>query len=132
MTEKKTIITDWIIKNGKPVPTSHLYKMRYNEFIKGLKEGDRFVMILEQEDWSNTKPQLAKIHAMIKEIAIETGEKFNKTKENIKERSGLTYYENKVKKYRSFARCSKEELSAVIEILYELGQFLNINFEKNL
>lgn len=131
--EKKTCLTEWIIdEKGVPQTISIQYKLRYKDFIQQLKPGDRFTMLLEEEIWNNTKPQLAKIHAMIKEISQETGDNFKDTKKDIKERCGLTYYENKVKKYKSFAKCSKLELSNVIEIIYQLGTFLNINFEKNL
>ena len=81
---------------------------------------------------NNTKAQLAKIHVMIKEIADETGDNIKDAKKNVKDFCGLTFYNDGEKQFKSFANQSRKELSYVIERMYEMGDFLNINFRKDL
>jgi hypothetical protein len=118
--------------NGKLIPKDGLMKTRFNQFIRELTEDDEIECIMEAVEPNNTKAQLAKIHVMIKEIADETGEDVKKTKRDIKDQCGLTYYIDNVKYYKSFADQSKQVLSDVIEKIYLIGTFLNINFKKDL
>jgi hypothetical protein len=118
--------------NGKLVPKDGLMKDRFNKFISELTEDDEIECIMEGVEPNNTKAQLAKIHVMIKEISDETGEDIKKTKIDIKDQCGLTYYVDNRKYYKSFADLSRQDLSDVIEKMYVLGDFLNINFRKDL
>ncbi len=118
--------------NGKLVPKDGLMKTRFNQFLKEISEDDEIDCIMEADEPNNTKAQLAKIHVMIKEISDETGEDLKKTKKDIKDQCGLTFYLDKKKQYKSFADLSKEDLSNVIEKMYVIGDFLNINFRKDL
>lgn len=129
---KKTCIIKFKLVNGKLVAKDGLMKNRLNEFIKNLTADDEIECIMEAVEPNNTKAQLAKIHVMIKEIADETGEDIKKTKNDIKDQCGLTYYIDNKKQYHSFANQSKESLSNVIEKIYLIGDFLNINFRKDL
>jgi hypothetical protein len=131
MSDNKTMIFEMKKKGNKLVLKTRLDTIAYQKYISLLKE-DTFVSVtFEASHRDNTKAQLAKIHAMIKEIADETGESVLETKKNIKNQCGLTFYKDKVKSYRSFADCSKVELMNVIENIYQLGIFLNINFKEN-
>jgi hypothetical protein len=118
--------------NKKLVPKDGLMKTRFNQFIRELSEDDEIECIMEAVEPNNTKAQLAKIHVMIKEISNETGEDIKKTKKDIKDQCGLTYYADKKKYYKSFADLSRQDLSDVIEKMYLIGDFLNINFQKDL
>lgn len=118
--------------NGKLTPIDGLMKQRLKEFINGLSEDDTIECILEGSEPNNTKAQLAKIHVMIKEISDETGEDLKQTKKDIKDRCGLTHYVNGEKQYKSFANETKESLSNTIEKIYILGDFLGINFKRDL
>ena len=129
---KKTCIIKFKMVNGKLRPKDGLMKDRFNQFIKELTEDDEIECILEAVEPNNTKAQLAKIHVMIKEIADESGEDQKETKKDIKDRCGLTHYIDGRKVYKSFADQSKEELSNIIEKLYLIGEFLGINFRKDL
>ena len=129
---KKTCIIKFKKVNNKLAPKDGLMKARLQEFIMNLSDDDEIECIMEAVEPNNTKAQLAKIHVMIKEISDETGEDIKKTKIDVKDQCGLTYYVDKKKIYKSFANQSKEELSAVIEKLYLIGDFLNINFRKDL
>ena len=129
---KKTCIIKFKMVNGKLRPKDGLMKDRFNQFIKELTEDDEIECILEAVEPNNTKAQLAKIHVMIKEISDETGEDIKKTKKDIKDQCGMTSYIDNVKQYKSFANESKESLSNIIEKMYLIGDFLNINFRKDL
>lgn len=119
-------------KSGKFEPSDGLMKHRFKTFIDSLTEDDEIEAIFEANEPNNTKAQLAKIHVMIKEIADETGEDQKKTKQDIKDQCGLTHYIDGKKVYKSFASQSREELSNVIEKLYLIGEFVGINFKKDL
>lgn len=129
---KQTCIIKFKMVNGKLVPKDGLMKDRFNQFIKKLTEDDEIECILESIEPNNTKAQLAKIHVMIKEISDETGEDLKQTKIDIKDQCGLTYYIDQTKYYKSFADLSRQDLSDVIEKMYLIGTFLNINFQKDL
>jgi hypothetical protein len=129
---KKTCLIKFKMVNGKLVPKDGLMKTRFNQFLKEISEDDEIDCIMEADEPNNTKAQLAKIHVMIKEISDETGEDLKKTKKDIKDQCGLTFYLDKKKQYKSFADLSKEDLSNVIEKMYVIGDFLNINFRKDL
>lgn len=127
---KKTCVIKFKKVNGKLVPKDGLTKSRFIEYIKSLSDDDEIECILEAVEPNNTKAQLAKIHAMIKEIADETGEDPKKTKNDLKDKCGLTKYVDNKKYFLSFADQSREELSNVIEKLYLIGEFVGINFRK--
>jgi hypothetical protein len=128
---KKTCILKFHKVNGKLVPKDGLMKNRLAEFIRNLSDDDDIECIMEAVEPNNTKAQLAKIHVMIKEIADETGEDVKKTKQDIKDQCGLTYYIDNKKCYKSFADESRQSLSDIIEKIYLIGDFLNINFQKD-
>lgn len=101
----------------------------YNEFVKGLEEGQVVEAFFEAYKDDGTNPQLAKIHASIKKLAMETGNSFSSIKEHLKMSSGLCWTGKDGKKYcKSFADCSKEELGLVIEVLNEMGEYVNLAF----
>ena len=129
---KKTCIIKFKLVNGKLVPKDGLMKTRFNQFLRELTEDDEIECIMEGVEPNNTKAQLAKIHVMIKEISDETGEEIKVTKKQIKDQCGLTFYVDKEKHYKSFADLSRQDLSNVIEKMYVIGEFLNINFRKDL
>jgi len=129
---KKTCLIKFKKVNGKLVCVDALMKHRLKEFTDSLSGDDFIECIFEAVEPNNTKAQLAKIHVMIKEIADESGEDQKVTKQDIKDRCGLTHYIDGKKVYKSFADQSREELSNIIEKLYLIGEFLNINFRKDL
>lgn len=129
---KKTFAIRYIKKNGKLVPKDNLSKERLKEYIASITENDLVDVLIEANEPDNTKAQLAKIHAMIGEVANETGEDVKKTKNDIKNQCGLTYYKDQQKKYKSFADLSKADLSDVIEKLYIIGDFIGVDFRKDL
>jgi hypothetical protein len=71
--------------------------------------------------------QLSKIHKMIREIAVFSGEDFDVVKREIKRRSGLSYKNDvQVEMFISFANCSKDEIAMAIHIAEQIGLDLGI------
>lgn len=101
----------------------------YNEFVKSLEDGQVVEEFLESHKDDGSNLQLAKIHACIRELAIETGENFNKMKNDVKRHCGLCWTGKDNEEYcKSFADCSIEELGLAIESIVDIGEMVNINF----
>jgi hypothetical protein len=75
-----------------------------------------------------TLTQIAKVKACIRELAKETGSTFESTERDIKIASGLCFDKDGEAYCRSFADCSKDELSLTIQTIIERGDFVGINF----
>ena len=72
--------------------------------------------------------QLAKIHAMIRDLSLHTGYSFEDSKLIIKHKAGLciekTIEGEKFLYCKSLGDCSKQELSLVIQAIEEVSQNL--------
>ena len=121
---KQVLTIQFNVKDGKLVPRNDLMKEQYKIFLSQIQNGDIVDCVMELVSPTNTKAQLAKIHACINELAKEQGCSPAEMKVQVKDRSGLAD--------KSFADCSKEQLSEVIETILEIGRFLNINFQGTL
>ena len=96
----------------------------YKEFLKGLGDNQSVEVFMEATVNDGTSLQIAKIHVCIRKLAKELGYTFDEMKKVIKERTGLVVNED----YKSFADCSKEDFSLVIQTIIEIGDQVNINF----
>jgi hypothetical protein len=100
----------------------------YRQFEKDLEEGDVVEMyitkVVNEDD--KTNGQLAKVHACIKDLARFTGHTFEEMKHTVKEKAGLV--DPASKEYKSFADCSKKELSDAIEMCIEIGNIVGYYF----
>jgi hypothetical protein len=131
--QKKYIFHGKMKKSGDTLFwTKSSDKEKYENLLKNLEEGQFIDVFFDANVDDGTLAQLAKIHACIKEIAVDTGESVDKIKLQIKKSAGLcvkieiegeTYIDCK-----SFSVCSKEELALVINEIVELGDSLGINF----
>ena len=121
---KQVLSIQFNVKDGKLVPRNDLMKEQYKIFLSQIQNGDIVDCVMELVSPTNTKAQLAKIHACINELAKEQGCSPAEMKVQVKDRSGLAD--------KSFADCYKEQLSEVIETILEIGRFLNINFQGTL
>jgi predicted RNA-binding protein with RPS1 domain len=132
--QKKGMFTGLLKKeNGKLVHVSNTSKEMYKSFVDMMEEGQTVNMFMDLNVDNGTLPQIAKIHACIREIVLETGNTVENVKKAVKDRCGLVEYETKdnnenVKKYKSFANCSKQELELAINEIISLGDFLQLNF----
>ena len=109
---------------------NELSKEKYKIFLASINEGDKVDTLFEVKTEDNTKSQLAKIHVCIAEIASEQGDDKISVKNDLKHRCGMSFKdENGVMRYQSFGQCSKDELSDVIEVIIQMGNFLNMNLD---
>ena len=76
-----------------------------------------------------TLPQLAKLHVMIRQLALHVGETVENMKLLVKDRAGLCIAREVAgKEYflaKSFGDCSKDELSLAIQAALEIGEEVN-------
>jgi hypothetical protein len=98
-------------------------------FISSIPDGAIVEFFYEVQHDDGTLPQLAKIHAMIKQLSTHIGETAENMKLLVKDRAGLCIArEVSGKEYflaKSFGDCSKEELSLAIQAAIEIGEEVN-------
>lgn len=118
----------FIKKDGQLVPASAQDTTRLQLFSMSIKEGEKLDVFLSVSSPADKSlGQLAKVHAMIREIARETGHTFDEIKDEVKRKAGLylvTGTRSEDKEFKSFAECSKDELSKAIESCLEIGYIL--------
>lgn len=97
----------------------------YTLFLACLEEGTYVDIYMEINDPNGTLAQLAKLHAMIRELSLHTGENFNDMKVYIKDRAGMITKEGGNIHVKSFKDCSKLELSLAIQACITMGEDVN-------
>lgn len=119
---------NYIFKDGRIYPAVEKDFAQLALFTKSLKEGQLLeVYMCPLETPDKTLAQLAKVHAMIKEIAVFTGEGFNDLKDVIKHKAGIYDVVDSRSgeiRLKSFKDCSKTELSKAIEACLEIGDIV--------
>jgi hypothetical protein len=119
-----------VIINGTEIlPASPEDAGKLKLFNMGVKKGqelEAYITVLTNDD--KTAGQLAKVHALIREIANSTGHSTEEIKIIIKEKAGLYIVATSSSPggFKSFADCSKQEMSAAIESCIALGHDLGI------
>jgi hypothetical protein len=119
-----------IIKGTEIIPASSEDAGKLKLFNMGTKkeqEIEAYLTVLENDN--KTAGQLAKAHALIREIANSTGHTLEEIKLIIKERAGLydpATISSTSSPFKSFADCNKQEMSKVIEECIALGHDLGI------
>jgi hypothetical protein len=116
----------FIYKDGKLTYLNPEDLTKYDLFTKGLKEGDvvesYFTQIVDNSH--ATAGQLAKIHAMLNELAKHTGYTLDEMKDIIKVKAG--FVDPASFDVKSFKDASKEEMSNIIQECIILGQSMNV------
>jgi len=100
----------------------------YNMFRDHLPEGVLVEIYMDIQTDDGSLAQLAKIHAMVRQLSIHTGDSFEDMRLIIKRRAGLCI-EKEIEGERflyckSLGKCNKEELSQVIQAIQEISQIL--------
>mgnify|MGYP006279401431 CR=1 FL=1 len=114
-----------IKKDGKLVHYKEAERKLYENFIKEIPEGSIIEFYSEIQTNNGTLAQMAKIHAMIRDLANHTGYTFDEMKLYVKEEAGMCYTSQNKLICKSFSDCSKEELNMVIQTLEEIGRKVN-------
>jgi len=110
-------------------PVTLASSKQYEQFVSHLQDGCIVEFFYELQHDDGTLPQLAKLHAMIKQLATHIGETAENMKLLIKDRAGLCIAREVAgREYflaKSFGDCSKEELSLAIQAAIEIGEDVN-------
>ena len=114
------------IKDGKLHFPVKAYKTKYEKFLKDAPEGARVELFISIADGKGTNAQLARVHAMCRELANDIGYTFEEMKLQIKRKAGLCFMRNKVEYCKSFADCDASELNLAIQACIEIGDFNGI------
>ena len=116
-------------KGGEITPYTSRDQSKENLFNVALAEGDIVEVYMEKITANGTVPQMARVHAMIRELALHTGYAFHEMKNTVKQRSGLYVEKDGEEYYRSFADCSREQLSLAIDACLELGELFECRLQ---
>lgn len=100
---------------------------KYDQFIANIPEGAKVEMFVSISTEKGSNAQLARVHAMIRELANTIGYTFEEVKLHAKRSAGLCYRKNNDEYCKSFADCDKVELNLVIQALVEMGDFNDTN-----
>jgi hypothetical protein len=119
----------YIKRNGRLEFSTLAASKQFEMFVSYIPDGQIVEVFYEQQHDDGTLPQLAKLHVIIKQLAMHTGETVENMKLLVKDKAGLCIArEVSGKEYflaKSFAECSKDELSLAIQAAMEIGQDIN-------
>ena len=115
---KQIFNTILIKRNGKLEHTIEAKGRILNDIIKDIPEGTKIEVFANTVGMKGSNAQLAKIHAMIRQLANDIGEDPVSLKEHIKNQALID---------KSFADCDLEELNSVIQTILTLGDWNGSN-----
>jgi len=124
---KNNITLNAVIKDGKisyPIPAD---KKRFQNFLKETPEGSNVELFISVSDGKGSNAQLAKIHAMCRQLANDVGYTFEEMKLQVKRKAGLCFMRNNTEYCKSFAKCDAEDLNLAIQACLEIGDFSGVN-----
>ena len=115
----------FIKRNGRLEFSSLAVSKQHEIFVSDVPDGTIVEFFFEVQQDDGTLPQLAKLHAMIRELALHIGEPFENMKLLVKDKAGLCLAREVAgKEYflaKSFGECSREELSLAIQAAIDIG-----------
>jgi hypothetical protein len=121
------------VVNKKLVPINAIEKEKLDYIKKAALEGSEIYAIIDWGEEAGERSQVKKIYAMMNILAAESMMPLDSIKDEIKEKAGFYEIKNGIKHYKSLSNpqhLKKSELNQVIEAIYTLGEFLNINLKK--
>ena len=111
------------VKDGKLYFPIKAMGTKYRKFFEQLQDNSKLEIFIGVSGIKGSNPQLARLHAMIREIAQEIGYTFEEAKIQVKRSSGLCFVKDKQEYCKSFADCDKDELNLAIQSCIEIGDF---------
>ena len=118
---KSDFFANAIIKQGEVHFPIKAQETRYKNFLSEFPDDTRVEIFVSLNTGKGSTAQLAKIHAMCREIANEIGYTFEETKLQVKRKAGLCITKNGTEYCKSFSKCDSSELSLVIQACIEIG-----------
>lgn len=126
----KHFFAKYVKRRGELVFNSSAQARQFEAFMSTIPEDHIVEVFYEITHDDGTLPQLAKLHVLIKQLAMHTGNTVDDMKILIKDKAGLCIIrEVSGKEYflaKSFGECSKEELSLAIQACIEVGEEVNL------
>lgn len=123
---KSNILIRGEVKQGAIVYPVSINEKRLKNFLKDAPDGTKVEMFISVSDEKATNAQLARIHAMIRQLAADLGYTFEEVKLLVKRQAGLCSIMNEISECKSFAHCDREELNLAIQACVEIGDFNGI------
>jgi hypothetical protein len=115
-----------IVKNGELVPENKAEFLKLQNFKSSLKEGEILEMFINTSDKADkTLGQLAKVHVLISKLSTITGFTIDEMKQVVKAKANLYELTSEKLVFKSFANCSKEEISNAIKVCLSIGEDIN-------
>ena len=114
------------MQNGKLVYPKKMDKLAFKLFTDKLSEGQEVEVFMDIVSKKASTAQITKVHTCIRVLAGEAGYTFDEMKSIVKEKAGL--YIKDEEDLKSFAHCSKDEISMAIEVCNEIGRDFNMDF----
>ena len=108
---------------NKNLEIDPLGSAKLSQFIQGMDEGDTIIITYEVQNDDASYAQVSKVHKHIRELASYTGGSFEDMKLQVKLRAGLCNNSD----CKSFADCSKEEVSMAIQASIEIGELVGFS-----
>lgn len=107
------------MRDGVLVPKTELGKYTLANYVKNIEEGAVIQVTYEELSTDGTYAQISKLQACTRELSKFLGYTHEEVKDIIKHKADLYSPEGELK---SFADCSKEELSLAIQAALQLGE----------
>jgi len=123
---KDQIFIKALVKDGKLDFPLKANKTRLDNFLSNLPDGARLEVFIGATTKKGSNAQLARLHAMIRELANAIGYTFEKIKLQVKRKAGLCFTKNNVEYCKSFAECDHADLNLAIQAAIEIGDFNGI------
>lgn len=127
-----TVINYLVDDKGVMSPVSKAEEQKFYHMLHSLKPGDKVSAMYEVIKDDHSTVQLAKVHALIRELANCTGNEFEDVKLEVKRKAGLTIKSKDttgkpIEIVKSFADCSMQQISMAIQSTIELGAEFGCN-----
>jgi hypothetical protein len=116
------LIAKLVKKNGKLEYLDSKDKVKYNLLLEKIPDNGVVEVLFTIQHNKASNAQISKLHASIRQIAFELGNSFDDIKSIIKLKTGLIHNDDKGNVVeKSFADCTKEEISLAIETCQDLA-----------
>jgi len=123
---KDNIFIKLSVKDGELSFPMKAQETKLNTFLKNLPDDAKLEMFIGVTTDKGSNPQLARIHAMIRQLANDIGYTFEEIKLQVKRKAGLCFTRNKTEYCKSFADCDKDDLNLAIQACIEIGDFSGV------
>lgn len=123
---KDNIFLKLSVKNGELDFPLKANETKLKNFLKNQPDGAILEVFIGVTTKKGSNAQLARIHAMCRELANEIGYTFEETKLVVKRHAGLCLSRNGVEHCKSFADCDSSDLNLAIQACIEIGDFNGI------